>query len=462
MPADYGRDEVTTLLAERGQPAGKDTGALLDTLSSGPLTLDGALRIALTNNPALQSTYATLGFGAADIYAAGRLRNPVIAGSVLHSGRSGERDQVMFGLVASFTDLITLPARKQLADSAFIALKQSVAAQILTVAGQTEKAYYDYVGTRQVAALHNRIARAGDLSAALASRYRDAGNINPRELALERAAASQSRLAALDAEAAVTASRTHLAQLLGISSGEIWTVPARLPLPVANEDELVMLLALANNSRLDLAAAQTQAQNRAERIGVVNWTRWLGELDIGFEREKESGGGTLSGPTLAWELPVFTQHEDALVRADVQLQIALNEVRRLTVAVDNDVRLAYAKVENARALVAEYKDVMIPQRIEAVSFGQQELNFMLIGVFELLTLKQQEYGAYQGYLEALRDYWLARVELGLATGTALPSNALIDVPGIDVDQLFGPSSPAVDDASSMNHSGHTMTNGGAK
>ena len=45
---------------------------------------------------------------------------------------------------------------------------------------------------------------------------------------------------------------------------------------------------------------------------------------------------------------------------------------------------------------------------------------MLADQFQLLFVKQQEYAAYQGYLEAVRDYWLARVELGRAVGAALP------------------------------------------
>jgi cobalt-zinc-cadmium efflux system outer membrane protein len=46
---------------------------------------------------------------------------------------------------------------------------------------------------------------------------------------------------------------------------------------------------------------------------------------------------------------------------------------------------------------------------------------MLEGQFQLLLVKQQEFNAYQGYLDALRDYWIARTELGRAIGAQLPS-----------------------------------------
>ncbi len=94
--------------------------------------------------------------------------------------------------------------------------------------------------------------------------------------------------------------------------------------------------------------------------------------------------------------------------------------------------------DNARARIAQYQDVLIPQRIATVTSAQQEVNYMLIGVFELLALKQDEYDAYQGYLEAIRDYWLARADLALATGTALPSTARIGEQRIDVGQFTQP------------------------
>lgn len=454
LPADNGRGSVDQLLADRGRPVDDPTAELLATLTSDTLTPQSAVRIALLNNPDLQSTYASLGFGAADVYAAGRIRNPVLGVSVMSPSRSDERDQLTLGLVTSFTDLITLPARSRLAEGSFAALQQAVGAEVLTVAAQTEKAYYDYVRAQQIAALRMQIAKAGALAAALATRFDEAGNLAPREVAMAHAAASQARLASMEADSAVYAARTALAGLMGVSVADNWVLPAQLPLPVAQEDELDALLLLASRSRLDLAAARAQAEVRADELGVVNWTRWLGEVNIGFKRERESGGGHLTGGSLAWEMPIFNQHEDALLRADTDLQIAINDVRRIAMDVENGVRLAYANLDNARARVEEYRDVLIPQRVATVVSAQQEFNFMLIGAFELIALKQDEYDTYQGYLEAIGDYWRARAELGLATGAALPSAAQISDQRIDVEQFTQPASGGMD------HSAHGAMSGG--
>ncbi|MDA0705719.1 MAG: TolC family protein [Proteobacteria bacterium] len=440
FPADLGQGEVNELVAARGQTVEENTGNLLETLTSAPLSAESAVRIALINNPELQASYASLGFGAADVYEAGRIRNPTLSGAFLDTDAAGAQDQVTYGLAVSFTDLITLPARKRLSLGVFAAMKQQVGSDVLGVAAAAEKAYYEYVGAQQVAALRDQIANAGKLSARLAQRFFDAGNLAPRELAMERAAASEAKLNALEAANAAFAARTELADVLGLSVGAPWIAPAALRLPVTDEDDLDTLLALAMESRLDLAAARTNADVLADRLGVVNWTRWLGELDVGAERERDTDGSRLTGPTVDWEVPIFDQHRDAVLRADAELQIAISEVRRATIDVDNSVRLASAALENMRARIKEYQTTLIPQRVEAVARAQEEVNFMLIGIFELITLKQDEYDAYQGYLEAIGDYWVARADLALAVGASLPSTASIGSELIDVDQFVQPQS----------------------
>jgi cobalt-zinc-cadmium efflux system outer membrane protein len=56
---------------------------------------------------------------------------------------------------------------------------------------------------------------------------------------------------------------------------------------------------------------------------------------------------------------------------------------------------------------------------------QLEYNAMLAGVFQLLVAKRDEIDAGRGYIEALRDYWIARCDLERAVGGEL---ALAETP----------------------------------
>ena len=425
LPTDLGRGDVDTLLTERGLIVDRgDPSTLIMSLTAIPLTPDSCVRIALVNSPRLRSAYASLGLAVADVYAASRIRNPMFSASLLNSDVAGERDQFTLGLVTSVADLITLRARKRLSTAEFAVIEQSVGAEVFSVAAEAEIAYYNYVAAKQAAALKAQIAKATELSASLAQRYHIAGNISAGELALERAAASEARLGFLEGQAQAYEARTELATVLGFSVGDTWDAPAQLHLPVSSEEPVNNLIETAMKSRLDLASVRARADLLADKLGVVNWTRWLGDLELGIESERETDGARLTGPVANWELPIFNQHKDEMLRANADLQIAIADVQRISVDVDNSVRLSYVAMNNARERVDEYRNQLIPQRIEAVTRAQERVNFMLAGVFELIAIKQREYDAYQGYLEAIRDYWIARTRLGLAVGTVLPGSGL--------------------------------------
>lgn len=440
VPPDLGRSEVEDLVTARGLPhvANEDVDTMVEGLSGEALTVEAAIRIALINNPQLKAEFARLGFAAAEIYAAGRISNPRFSGAFLEPSVAGEVMQIGLGLAISFTDLLTLPARQRLAAAEFERAKQSIGAAVLDVAARTQADYYRLVTAEQVAALRSQTARAAALSAELAGRFHAAGNLSPRDLALERAAASEARLIALNAEVAVYRVRADFGATLGISTGLGWDVPDALPLPVDAEDAITDVLTLAETYRLDLAAARTGVDLLADRLGVTNWTRWLGDIGIGVETERETDGSRITGPTIGIEIPVFTQNRDAVLRAQADLSAAIAEFERVSIDVGNSVRRAHAEVLNARARIEEYRDTLVPQRAAAVARAQEEVNFMLIGVFELIASKQAEYDAYQGYIEAVGDYWLARTELSRTVNNALPSSLAASSDPLDLESVLQP------------------------
>ena len=475
VPNDLGRGDVNGLLIERGVPVENqqtdDVPAFIASITDEPLTAVNAAKIALINNPSIKSRYAELGFSAADLYQAGRISNPVLSALILDSNISGNLDQNTFGLATSLTDLLTLPARKRYAEAEFAVAKEAIGAAIMEITADAEIAYYEFVAAKQIAILRGRVADAGGLSQKLAERFRDAGNLTPRDLALARAGASDARVAALEAKASAYAKRAALANILGLSVDADWDAPPRLPAPLPTEDRLDNLVTLAQASRLDISAATAHAKNISNRLGLTQWTRWLGELNIGVETERETDGGRLTGPAISWEVPIFSQNRDRILRVDAELQIALADMERTILTADNDVRLAYAAMMNTRARFEEMREHLIPQRIAATARAQEEQNFMLIGIFEVLATKQEEYDAYQLYLETVRDYWISRTSLSLAVGSRLPS-AGAETELLDVEDYTRPApvgsghsghgghgaTPAPGDAmTGMDHSKHSMT-----
>ncbi|MBI2801616.1 MAG: TolC family protein [Gammaproteobacteria bacterium] len=428
LPADRGAADVRRLVAERGgrelAAPEQNMSALVGDLLKAPLTADSAVQIALLNNPRVRAEYARLGLAGADVYEAGRLSNPRFSVGALTSNAAGAATQVTFGLAQSFTDLLLLPARSRLAAGEFERAKQTAGRAILNVTADVESAYFNLIGMQQVVAMRVKIASAAQASAELAQRLFDAGNVSARGLAQEQAAASTAQLSVLQVTADTAAARTQLNELLGLGAdAPNWQAASVLPAPLDREDELVELQKLAAQSRLDLAAQRREVALLADSLSVTRRYRYVGAVEVGVVTERETDRSRITGPTLSLELPIFNQGAGRVARAEALVEQAESALKTLELTVANKVRLAADRVRAARERAALLRTRLIPQREEVVRRTQQEVSYMLEGQFALLLVKQQEYDAYQGYLEAVRDYWIARTELAREVGARLPSQA---------------------------------------
>ncbi|MES2885443.1 MAG: TolC family protein [Pseudomonadota bacterium] len=472
IPADRGLSDVARSTADRGLtlPSG-DTQPLSARLLAAPLTPDSAITLALVHNPAVRQTTAQLGFAAADVYEAARIANPVFSLSRLTSNDpAAVSAQIGIGIALSFTDLILLTARSRYAKAQFEAAKLEVGGIALRLAADVQTAWYVLAGAEQDATLRLRVAQAAQASADLAQRFFDAGNISKRELALEHAAAAQAQLSALSAQATAQQARSDLNRLMGLHpSQDQWQLAGGLPAPFASEDALEPLLKLAAESRLDVAAARQSADAIARIYGLERRTRLLGPVELSYSRERETDGSRLIGPGVSVAIPLFDWGSGRVARGRAQLDLAEAELAARELDAGNDVKAAFNAVQSAKLQVEKYRDGLIPQREAVVDQMQLEVNFMLIGVFELLVAKQQQYDAYSGYLDAVRDYWIARTELSRAVGRKLPSSDQPTPAALDAETLAKPKAGGMDhgamghdmskmgDMEGMDHSGHDMS-----
>lgn len=468
LPSTDARSVVGSELAARGREAGDPT--RLEELRTGlagqEITPETAVRIALLNNPGLQGEYARLGFAAADVYEAARPPNPSLSVSVLSSDESGAADQVGVGISQHFAELLTLGARTRIAEGEYERVRQQISASALDVAADAEAAFLQVASAAQLVAVREAIARAASASSGLAQRVFDAGNISRLDLALEKSHAAESALALMEARSVLGVARAELNGVMGLGAADdTWRAPATVPgLPEADapvED----LLSLADGKRLDLAAARTDLRLRADALGLTRRFRLLGEVDVELSTERETDRSRITGPALGVELPLFDQGAGRVARAQAQLAQSEAALRALEVDISTSIRARAALLAAARERAAQYRDVLIPLREEIVALMQRQVNYMLDDPSQLLHARTQAFEAYQGYLEAVRDYQLARIELIRAVGAPLPVSAGALSAPLDARGMITPS-PGTDhgtDHTDMNHGGaeqHGMDHGG--
>jgi cobalt-zinc-cadmium efflux system outer membrane protein len=460
LPADRGLSTVNTLVNERDrglaakplsiQNNPESLDQQVDALLAKPLTGERAVGIALLKNPTVRIAYANMGLNQADWVEASRLSNPVLSLSVLSSNTSGDSSRLGYGLVQNFTDILFARNRSQLAKAELVRLQTYTALSLQRLAADVTEAYFEAVGSAQIAQMRLVTAKAASASAELAKRFHEAGNINALELAREQAAAEQALLSHEAAQAEADEAKIVLNSLMGLPAFSSWILDSRLPLPVPSETSVESLVELGLKQRLDLFAARMQVERSQAVLDLSKKLRWIPFLEIGVEGERDYDRSRSLGPTIAFELPLFGKSRSRVLRAEALQEQATAGVVLLEGQVANDIARTYARMQSALARVNRHRTGLIPQREAIVARTQELQNYMIVGQFELLLAKQEEYSAYEGYLATLRDYWKARVELSRAIGGALPSDSAIG------ELSESPIELPANAPKGMGHSGHNM------
>jgi cobalt-zinc-cadmium efflux system outer membrane protein len=426
VPEDRGAAVATDLLKTRSAlaasvPIAVNSRSGAADMLANPLTADDAVRLALLQNPRMRELYSELGFAQAEIYDATRLSNPVLAYSRLTGGGHA---QVTWSVSQSFTDLLFIGFRTRIGRSQLLQTQQHVASAVLELEAKVRSQYYRAVSSDLVAEMRARAAQTAQLSAQYAQRLYDAGNISALPLSREQAAAGTAEIVRRWAANDALAQRSQLFSLLGLSMTESSAMLHReLPLPAAFSTDIAHLQAWALANRLDLAAArELVAMSSANATHSRRW-RWLGGIDVGYEKERDIADEAIQGPTASLELPLFNQGNGRLLRARSALERADATVASLELGIANDLVVRRDALQSAAANVQQYRDSLVPLHERIVELTQQEHNFMLVGAFELLAAKQQEYDTYQSYVESVRDYWIAHAELLRTAGGHLPGDA---------------------------------------
>ncbi|MGA2230461.1 MAG: TolC family protein [Tepidisphaeraceae bacterium] len=428
VPKDAGFGDVQRAVGDRtgrliqwnGRTADDaEVAAMVRGLLAQPLTCDQAVQIALLNNRHLQGSFEDLGVAQADLVQAGLLKNPVFSLQVRVPERSPARTYLDIAVVEDFLDVALLPARKALAEDQFEQAKAEVTDQALTLAADTSAAFYAYQAAVTIADLHRQIAQAAAAGLDTARGMHDAGNMTDLDYVMERAREARMRIELGDAQAEVDEAREKLTDLMGLDGSTEWSVTPTLGDVPDQDPALDGLESLAARQRLDVVVAQKEVQIEAKSLGMTEDFRLVQDLDLGAEGERETDGQWRIGPSISVPAPIFDQGQAAVAGAKAKLRRSEERLAGLEVDVRSQVRAAVERLIHARAKASIYRGEIIPAQEEVNRQMQLQYNGMLTGVFQLLEAHEEQVEAQRQYVESVRDYWTARVELERAIGGRL-------------------------------------------
>ena len=433
--AGFGRVQATVgdrtghLVQWRGNTADDAAvDAAVRALLAHELTADQAVQVALLNNRHLQATFEDLGVAQADLVQAGLLKNPVFAASWRFPDRSPGGTNAEYSVTQDFLDLLILPLRKKVAAQQFEGTKLSVAHEVLQLAAEVKTAYYTLQAREQLLDRLRLIADLNQTGAELAQRQHEAGTLNELGWVSQRAIYDQSKIDVAQTETQLAADRERLNRLLGLWGAQTtWKVAARLPEIPQQEPPVEHLESVAIRQRLDLAATRAQLITLGQALAVTEGYRYFASADVGVDTERETDGQRVTGPTLSLQVPIFDQGQAQIAKVKAQYRQFQRRFEAQAVDIRSEVREARDRMLAQRNL-AEYYKVLLPERMRILELTLQQYNGMLKGPYDLLLAKQNEVTTEQAFVDAWRDYWIARADLERALGGRLPETTTVGVP----------------------------------
>jgi outer membrane protein TolC len=377
-----------------------------------PLSVDDAVQIALLNNRALQAVYQELGIGEAELVQAGRLPNPGVAFARKTQGSEVELEWL---LAINLARLIAMPLVMEVESRRFAHTQARVSLQMLALAADTRKAWVHAVAAEETVRYMRQVMQAAEASAELARRMQQVGNFNKLQRAREQAFYADAALNLARAEQAQRATRERLTRLLGLWGAQAqFSLPQRLPeLPKSTVD-LPEIEKLALEQRLDVRGARLAAEQTAKNLGLTRSTRFINVLEVGAIYNTFNDAPSQRGFEIGFELPLFDWGDARVAKAEAIYMQAVDRAAQTAIDARSEVREAYTGYRSAWDIARHQRDEIVPLRQRIAEENLLRYNGMLIGVFELLADARAQIASVNGYIESLRDFWIAQADLDMA------------------------------------------------
>jgi outer membrane protein TolC len=377
-----------------------------------PLTMDGAVQLALLNNRGLQAAFFELGISEAELVQAGRVPNPGFSFGRMTKGDEIELER---GLHFNLARLIAMPMIRQVENRRFAQAQGMAAMNVLALAADTRKAWVLAVAAQETVRYTRQVMQAAEASAELARRMAVAGNFNRLQQAREQSFYADAALNLARAEQAALASRERLTRLLGLWGDQTaFRLPERLPDLPAKPRELPDIERQAIEQRLDVQGARLAAEQTARNLGLTRTTRFVNVLELGLVRNSSNEAPVQKGWEIGFEIPLFDWGTSRVVKAESIYLQAAHRAAETAINARSEVREAYGAYRSAWDIAKHQRDEIVPLKQRISEENVLRYNGMLIGVFELLADARSQIASVNGAIDALRDFWIAQADLDMA------------------------------------------------
>jgi outer membrane protein TolC len=389
-----------------------------------PLTANSAVQIALLNNKGLQAAYNELAVTEARGVEASLPPSPTLSISRLSASMQLEIERQ---ILVNVLGLLTLPAKRDIAETQFRQAQFKAAQETLSVAAETRRAYYRAVASRQSIALLQEAKAGAEAASELTKKLGESGAVSKLDQAREHVFYAEITGELARAKQTHEADRERLIRAIGLwGKNAGFTLPGGLqPLP-GKVRALRDIEAEALKRRVDVEMARIEVEATAKSFGLTNATRFVNALEVAgkskYERattvgdtgDRDTEKTRSHGAELEIQVPLFDFGETRTREAEETYKQAVNRLAEKAINARSEVREAYQRYRGAYDFSRHYRNEIVPLRQTIAEESLLRYNGMLTDIFPVLTDARSRIASNSAAIEALRDFWLAEADLQMA------------------------------------------------
>jgi outer membrane protein TolC len=382
-----------------------------------PLTAEDAVQIALLNNRTLQGAFEELGISEADLVQAGRLPNPRF--DLRHASAAGQYD-IEETLSFNVLSLLTMRYAREIQRQRFAQTQRVAVLRVAQLAKDTREAFYAAVAARESLDYRLKVRAAAEAGATLAQRMVAAGNWNQLDQAREKNFYIDAVQGLTHAALAEEAAREKLIAAMGLPEEKCGALNLRLVevlpiLPTSIENLPDVESALLQN-RLDLQLMRTRMDELQRNLKLTRSTRFVNVLDVGATRVQQGSRDAPyeRGYTITLEVPIFDSGSARVKKSAAIYAQAVDNFTQAAIEARSQIRLAYANYRAAFELAKQQRDEVLPLRKAIAQENLLRYNASQISIFELLSDAREQAAGFDGNIQRVRDFWIAKSQLDAA------------------------------------------------
>jgi cobalt-zinc-cadmium efflux system outer membrane protein len=387
----------------------------IDNLLYYPLTSETAVQIALLNNPQIQASFEELGIARADLIEAGLFSNPIYDMQIRFPPDKRMKTNIEYLITQSVLDLFLIPLRTKVAAAEFAETKVRVANDILDLAFDVKETYFDLLTEQQKLIYLLAIQDLTKIQREINASQLAVANVYQLEFQLAEANFLESQVAINVTQAEIIRLKERLNRLLGLCIDFPIMLPEELPSIDFQGFDLCTLEKIALEERLDLQAASFEVMRISRTLRLKDWWVYT-NLRAGLAGERDPDGKNLLGLGLAGEVPIFNFGQAARLRLFAELRKAQDLLDVMGIKVRSEVREAHHLLMNNLNMVETYQTGILPTQSDILESSKKLYNVMGLGVDKLLENKRLQLVAYRNYLDTVKKYLIARVDLDRSLG----------------------------------------------